>query len=118
LLVEDSAVVQAVVKLALRPSASELTWVRDGVAALSLLRDGLRPDLVLLDINLPRMNGLELLHELRALGLTPGLPVIIISTESEPHDIERGLEAGARAYLKKPFRAADLMTTIVSVGAA
>lgn len=107
--------VQAVVKQALRQAACELTWVRDGVAALSLLREGLRPDLVLLDINLPRMNGLELLGELRALGLVPGLPVIIVSTEGEPHDLERGIEAGACAYLRKPFRAADLWTAITSV---
>ncbi|HUQ02090.1 MAG TPA: response regulator [Kofleriaceae bacterium] len=118
LLVEDSAVVQAVVKQALRHAACDLAWVRDGVAALSLLREGLRPDLVLLDINLPRMNGLELLGELRGLGLTPGLPIIIISTESEPHDIQRGLDAGARAYLRKPFRAADLWNTISTVTAA
>lgn len=105
-------------KQALRQAACELTWVRDGMAALSLLREGLRPELVLLDINLPRMNGLELLGELRQLGLTPELPVIIISTESEPHDIERGLAAGARAYLRKPFRAAELWAAITSVTAA
>ena len=85
------------------------------MAALGYLREGLQPDLVLLDINLPRMNGLELLAELRKDGVVPRVPVIIVSTEGEVHDIERGLAAGARAYLRKPFRAEQLWEVIDSV---
>ena len=115
LLVEDSAVVQAVVRQALRRSPCDVTWAKDGVAALAYLREGFEPDLVLLDINLPRMNGLELLTELRASGVVPRVPVIIVSTEGEDHDVARGLEAGARAYLRKPFRADQLWEVIDSV---
>jgi CheY-like chemotaxis protein len=115
LLVEDSAVVQAVVRQALRRGGCELVWARDGVAALTSLQDGADPDLILLDINLPRMNGLELLGELRAAGTLARVPVIIISTEGEDHDIARGLEAGARAYLRKPFRAQQLWEAISAV---
>jgi two-component system chemotaxis response regulator CheY len=118
LLVEDSAVVQAVVRQALRRSPCDVTWAKDGVAALGHLRDGGDPDLVLLDINLPRMNGLELLAELRLSGVVPRVPVIIVSTEGEEHDVARGLEAGARAYLRKPFRAEELWEVIDSVMAS
>ncbi len=107
--------VQAVVRQALRRSPCEVTWARDGVAALGFLREGLEPDLVLLDINLPRMNGLELLAELRQSGVVPRVPVIIVSTEGEDHDVARGLEAGARAYLRKPFRAEELWEVIDAV---
>jgi two-component system, chemotaxis family, chemotaxis protein CheY len=108
-------VVQAVVRQALRRSPCDVTWAKDGLAALGYLREGLDPDLVLLDINLPRMNGLELLAELRAAGVVPRVPVIIVSTEGEDHDVARGLEAGARAYLRKPFRAEQLWEVIDSV---
>lgn len=118
LLVEDSAVVQAVVRQALRRFPCEVTWAKDGVAALGYLREGLTPDLVLLDINLPRMNGLELLAELRAAGIVPRIPVIIVSTEGEDHDVARGLEAGARAYLRKPFRPEQLWAAIDTVMAS
>lgn len=118
LLVEDSAVVQAVVRQALRRVVCEVTWAKDGMAALELLRDGIEPDLMLLDINLPRMNGLELLAELRGSGVLPRMPVIIVSTEGEAHDVARALEAGARAYLRKPFRAEQLLEVIDSVMAS
>lgn len=103
------------VRQALRRSACDVTWAKDGVQALGHLRDGGDPDLVLLDINLPRMNGLELLAELRATGVVPRVPVIIVSTEGADHDVARGLEAGARAYLRKPFRPEQLWQAIDSV---
>jgi len=115
LLVEDSAVVQAVVKGALRKYRCQVVCAADGVAALATLAQIGDPDLVLLDINLPRMNGLELLGELRASGLAARVPVIIVSTEGEEHDIARGMEAGARAYLRKPFRAEQLCGVIDAV---
>ena len=113
LVVEDSSLVQSIVKVALRRyERLHVASASNGVEALaSIERDG-EPDLVLLDINMPQMSGLELLDELRASGVVPRVPVIIVSTESEPDDVKRGLDAGARAYLKKPFRTDDLCKVI------
>jgi two-component system, chemotaxis family, chemotaxis protein CheY len=119
LVVEDSSLVQSIVKVALRRyERLHVASASNGVEALaSIARDG-EPDLVLLDINMPQMSGLELLDELRASGVVPRVPVIIVSTESEPDDVKRGLDAGARAYLKKPFRTDDLCKVIDRVLAA
>jgi CheY-like chemotaxis protein len=119
LVVEDSSLVQSIVKVALRRYEKlHVASASNGVEALaSIARDG-EPDLVLLDINMPQMSGLELLDELRASGVVPRVPVIIVSTESEPDDVKRGLDAGARAYLKKPFRTDDLCKVIDRVLAA
>jgi len=112
LVVEDSSVVQSIVKLALRKYRCSVEYARNGVEALEVIaRDG-EPDLMLVDINMPRMSGLELLAELRGSGVVPRVPVIIVSTEGEDHDVERGLEAGARAYLRKPFRQDELWAVI------
>lgn len=119
LVVEDSSLVQSIVKAALRRYGSvQIATVNNGVEALaSIERDG-EPDLMLIDINMPRMSGIELLDELRGQGTVPRIPVIIVSTESEESDVQRGLDAGARAYLKKPFRTDDLCKVIDRVMAA
>ncbi|MCE9575735.1 MAG: response regulator [Deltaproteobacteria bacterium] len=114
LVVEDSSVVQSIVQLALRRYGVVVTIARNGVEALAAIaRDG-EPDLMLVDINMPRMNGLELLAELRGSGAVPRIPVIMVSTEGAA-DMKRGLDAGARAYLRKPFRPDDLCTVIDGV---
>jgi CheY-like chemotaxis protein len=115
LVVEDSSLVQSIVQRALRRYGCEITCVRDGVEALaSIERDG-EPDLVLMDINMPRMSGLELLGALRQSGRVPRMPVIVVSTEGTEGDIQRGLDAGARAYLRKPFRQEELCALIDEV---
>jgi CheY-like chemotaxis protein len=115
LVVEDSSLVQSIVQRALRRYGCEVTCVRDGVEALaSIERDG-EPDLMLVDINMPRMSGLELLGELRHSGRVPRMPVIVVSTEGTEGDIQRGLDAGARAYLRKPFRQDELCALIDEV---
>jgi two-component system chemotaxis response regulator CheY len=112
LVVDDSSVVHSIVQLALRHYRCEVATARNGVEALAAIaRDG-EPDLMIVDINMPRMNGLELLGELRGTGTLSRVSVIVVSTEGEEADVQRGLEAGARAYLRKPFRPDELRAAI------
>jgi two-component system chemotaxis response regulator CheY len=64
--------------------------------------------LVFLDLNMPEMNGLELLERRRAEKLHPHIPIVLVTTESSPEDEARGRAAGAWDYLRKPFKPADL----------
>jgi CheY-like chemotaxis protein len=89
-----------------------LVYALDGRQALDRLREHADVELVLLDINMPNMNGLELLAQLRADGAWSDLAVIIISTEGREEDTARGMEAGAAAYIKKPFHTEEILNVI------
>jgi two-component system chemotaxis response regulator CheY len=116
LVVDDSELMRSLMKYALaRLKDFEVSFAKNGKEALDFLAASPEPSLILLDINMPVMDGLELLRRLTMLGLTARVPVIIVSTEGREADVLRGLEAGARAYLPKPFRAQDLHTMIERV---
>lgn len=84
----------------------------NGREGLDRLREYTDIDLILLDINMPQMDGLEFLSEVKKLPTYAGIPVIIISTEGKEEDTIRGLRAGAAAYIKKPFRNEQLLSVI------
>jgi two-component system chemotaxis response regulator CheY len=110
LVVDDSKLMHKMYEVMLRQYA--LVYASDGRQALDRLRDHQDIDLVLLDINMPNMNGLEFLAELRADGSRALLPVVIISTEGRDEDTVRGMEAGATAYIKKPFHSEEILDVI------
>ena len=116
LVVDDSELMQSLMKYALgRLKDFEVSFARNGKEALDLITSTGEPSLILLDINMPVMDGFGLLRRLTTLGMTQRVPVIIVSTEGCEADVLRGLEAGARAYLPKPFKAQDLHTMIERV---
>lgn len=110
LVVDDSKLMHKMYEVMLRQYP--LVYASDGRQALDRLRDHPDIDLVLLDINMPNMNGLEFLAELRSDAARADLPVIIISTEGREEDTARGLEAGATAYIKKPFHSEEILDVI------
>ena len=115
LVVEDSATLRALLRLHLsRIPDREVIFAENGQeAAVSIGRDG-PPDIILLDINMPVMNGLEFLDRRDSLGVPRSIPVILVTTEGKKEDVERGMQAGARAYLRKPFTAQGLESAIAS----
>ena len=110
LVVDDSKLMHKMYEVMLRQYP--LVYASDGRQALDRLQDHADIDLVLLDINMPNMNGLEFLAEMRADPARADLPVIIISTEGREEDTARGLEAGATAYIKKPFHSEEILEVI------
>lgn len=105
LIVDDSSVMRKIVERALRQAGLETLVVLEagnGAEALEMLKS--RPvDLVLSDINMPVMDGLELLRQLKRQGVAVGTPVVMITTESSEEHVKQAIEAGARAYIRKPF---------------
>lgn len=110
LVVDDSKLMHKMYEVMLRQYS--LVYALDGRQALERLQEHADIDLVLLDINMPNMNGLEFLAQVRADGVHKNLAVVIISTEGREEDTQRGLEAGASAYIKKPFHSEDILEKI------
>jgi CheY-like chemotaxis protein len=111
LVVDDSKLMQKMYEVMLRQYP--LVYASDGRQALDRLREHPDVDLVLLDVNMPNMNGLEFLAQLKAGGgFGDGLTIVIISTEGREEDTARGLEAGAAAYISKPFHSEEILAVI------
>ena len=105
LLVEDSEDDVELTLRALRRSGiqSRVEVARDGVAALDYLQRGTTlPSVVLLDLNLPRLSGLEVLERLRADPRTRLVPVVILTSSRDEADLARGYALGANSYVRKP----------------
>ena len=110
LVVDDSKLMHKMYEVMLRQYP--LVYALDGRQALDRLQENSDVELVLLDINMPNMNGLEFLAQLRSDGARAALPVIIISTEGREEDTARGIEAGANAYIKKPFHSEEILDVV------
>jgi two-component system chemotaxis response regulator CheY len=116
LVVDDSKLMHKMYEVMLRQYS--LVYASDGRQALERLREHEDVDLVLLDVNMPNMNGLEFLAQLRAAGGPRGaMAVVIISTEGREEDTVRGLAAGASAYIKKPFHSEEILNVIARLPA-
>jgi DNA-binding response OmpR family regulator len=109
LLVEDDRTIGSSLQQALAGQGYEVALAPDGSSArASFARD--RPDLVLLDLGLPDIDGVDLCRELR--GAEPGLPILMLTARHDEADIVVGLDAGADDYVTKPFRLAELLARI------
>ncbi|HEX3776045.1 MAG TPA: response regulator [Polyangiaceae bacterium] len=115
LVVEDSASMRSFVRSALeadaRHSGLDVVEASSGFEALRLLPRG-PYELVITDINMPDINGLELISFIRRSELHKETPVLIISTQSSERDRARGLSLGANGYLTKPFSPEDLQNEV------
>ena len=110
LVVDDSKLIHKMFEVLLRQFS--LVHAHDGLEALQCLGTHSDIDLILLDINMPKMSGLEFLNQIKGDTVFKEIPVVIISTEGKEEDTIRGLEAGAAAYIKKPFGNQELLEVI------
>ncbi len=113
LIVEDSATTRAMIKAVLEDMGEEVAAheANTGFEALKLLPLE-RFDLIITDINMPDVNGLELINFVKTNPNYKHIPMIIVTTERSNEDKERGLALGADAYVTKPFRAEELQEAI------
>jgi two-component system, chemotaxis family, chemotaxis protein CheY len=105
LIVDDSSVMRKIVERSLRQAGIELEKVLEagnGVEALGVLRDN-PVDLVLCDINMPVMDGLEFVQQMTTVENAKGVPVVMITTEGSESHVVQALSSGARGYIRKPF---------------
>ncbi len=113
LVVDDSAIMRKVIEQILEMLGHESVPATNGIDAFERLKDHEDVRLILLDWNMPEMNGIEFL---RAIKERPGLaqiPVIMLTTESERRKMIEAIEAGAKHYLTKPFQPETLATKIL-----
>jgi two-component system, chemotaxis family, chemotaxis protein CheY len=115
LIVDDSSVMRKIVERALRQAGLDALVVHEagsGTEGLEVLRDR-QVDLILSDINMPSMDGLEFLRQLIAQNLAPGVPVVMITTESSEEHVKQAIQAGARGYIRKPFTAEQVKERVL-----
>jgi two-component system, response regulator len=95
---------------------NEIVVKRDGVDALEFLRTAEPPALMLIDINMPRMNGIELLQNVRELERLRFVPAIMLTSSPEERDLIAAYDRGANSYVRKPVASADFADLIGRLG--
>jgi CheY-like chemotaxis protein len=117
--VEDNLADARLASEILGSAGVDVAVARDGVEAIATLRSagGSLPDLVLLDLNLPRMGGLEVLAELKADPVLGSIPVVVLTTSRADGDVRRAYELHANAYVTKPLGLSGLTETLRSFAA-
>ena len=109
--VDDASTVRKMVSFTLRGAGHDVLEAPDGTDALVLLRS--RPvDLVITDINMPNLNGIELTRQLRALPSFQRTPILLLTTESDPGKKAAGRAAGATGWIVKPFSQEQLLAIV------
>ena len=114
LAVDDSASMRQMVRYTLEGAGYEVVQAADGVEALDLAKTR-GVDLVLTDVNMPRMDGITLVKELRGLDSYKFTPMLVLTTEAGPETKQRGKQAGATGWIVKPFNPDQLLATIARV---
>ena len=110
-IVEDESYILEVESIALKSSGHSISGFENGSDFLKAVAKQ-RPDLVILDIMLPDMDGFDLLRNLRNNPATKKLPIIMVTAKTSEIDLVRGLESGADDYIKKPFSVIELITRV------
>ena len=111
LVVDDSRTALFMVTTILRKERYELVTASDGEQALEMAASE-RPDLILMDVIMPRKTGFEACRELKRREDTKGIPVILVTTRGEGENVEAGFQSGCNDYVTKPINAQELLTKV------
>jgi len=110
---DDPELVQSV-KVILKVAGAQVFGARNGISGYLMIRRE-RPDVVLLDIMMPDMDGFEVCRKLKLDSITKGIPIIFLTARSGQAHIDMGLSLGAQGYITKPFEHDDLVDKIIQV---
>jgi len=111
LVVDDNPTVRDLIRINLELDGYAVVTAGDGEEALELV-ERVHPDLVTLDVSMPRLDGLAVAARLKGHPRTSGIPLVMVSARAQAADLERGQRAGVDAYITKPFDPCELMTTV------
>ncbi|HWP34674.1 MAG TPA: HD domain-containing phosphohydrolase [Thermodesulfobacteriota bacterium] len=114
LLVDDSRYNLDLLEADLRPAGYQTVRARDGVEAIEKFVAE-EPDLIIMDVMMPRLNGFQVTEQLKALEESSWIPIILVTALSDPEDRVRALEAGADGFLSKPYHPAELLAKVRSL---
>jgi len=112
--VDDAATMRKMIAFTLKTAGYEIIEAADGQAAFELLKDR-SVDLVITDVNMPNMNGIELTQKVRTVPHLSKVPVLLLTTESDPEMKNRGRAAGATGWIVKPFKQEQLLAVVGKV---
>lgn len=112
LIAEDDATSRTILQAVLKKGGYDVVSREDGLEALEAFKESDAPDLAIVDLIMPKLDGLELVREVRRIPTSRPPYIIILSTKSETTDVVAGLDAGADDYLVKPFDAAELRARV------
>ncbi|GGD31992.1 response regulator [Aureimonas glaciei] len=117
LTVDDSRTMREMLRRALQDSGFIVVQAEDGVHGLEVLEGMAYPDVIITDVNMPRMDGLQFIEEVRADVNRRVIPILVLSTESDPEKKARARGAGATGWIVKPFDPVKLVDAIRRVAA-
>lgn len=115
LIVDDSATMVLSVKSTLEMNGFTVVTASDGVQALAKLKGGIKPDLIITDVNMPNMDGLELIRNVKTLPGFRFTPILTLTTESQAAKRDQAKQLGATGWLVKPVSGPDLVKVIKQV---
>jgi two-component system chemotaxis response regulator CheY len=113
LVIDDSETIRQQVRQALAATGYEIIEAVDGIDGLEKLRALTDLDIALCDVNMPRMNGLDMIAEVQRTG--PKIPILMLTTEGQPSLIRRAREAGAKGWIVKPFKPELLVAAVTKL---
>jgi len=115
LVVDDSVSMRQMVTFTLKGAGFEVVEAGDGKEAVSKLNGGAKPNLVITDLNMPNMDGISLIKEIRGMAAHKFTPVLMLTTESADDKKKEGQSAGATGWIVKPFNPDQMLATIKKV---
>jgi DNA-binding response OmpR family regulator len=114
LVADDDEDILELIVFRLERSGYTVLQARDGAEALELARRS-RPDLAVLDVMMPKLDGFDLTRRLREDESTSKMPIILLTARTQEADVERGFDAGADDYLRKPFSPQELRSRVQAI---
>ncbi len=114
LVVDDDPVIQKLLEVNFQMEGYDVATAGDGAEALASVA-AQRPDAVVLDVMMPKIDGIEVLRRMKADPETAAVPVLLLSARAQAKDIADGLDAGADAYMTKPFDPVELLERVTSL---